>query len=134
MHRPDIASLDPLTRAFIDAGGEAGHPLTDDKNGLQQEGFGVFDSTIRKGALRVHTLHSYLITATAHLVAQPRLDSDRLASHCPWPCHANHGVDFLYNPRHCLAVPCLGATHLPNQPQFEKRRTQERDGPRHAPT
>jgi choline dehydrogenase len=39
----------PLVRAFVQAGGQAGYPITPDYNGAQQEGFGPFDSTIYKG-------------------------------------------------------------------------------------
>lgn len=39
----------PLTRAFVDAGEQAGYPVTGDYNGEQQEGFGPFDATIYKG-------------------------------------------------------------------------------------
>ncbi len=39
----------PLTRAFVAAGAQAGYPVTDDYNGQQQEGFGPFDATIHKG-------------------------------------------------------------------------------------
>ncbi|MFT6075956.1 MAG: choline dehydrogenase [Yoonia sp.] len=39
----------PLTRAFVDAGQQAGYPVTGDYNGEQQEGFGPFDATIYKG-------------------------------------------------------------------------------------
>lgn len=39
----------PLTRAFVEAGEQAGYPLTSDYNGQQQEGFGPFDATIWKG-------------------------------------------------------------------------------------
>lgn len=39
----------PLTRAFVDAGVQAGYPITGDYNGEQQEGFGPFDATIYKG-------------------------------------------------------------------------------------
>jgi len=39
----------PLTRAFVAAGGQAGYQLTGDYNGEQQEGFGPFDATIYKG-------------------------------------------------------------------------------------
>ncbi len=39
----------PLTRAFVKAGEEAGYPVTGDYNGEQQEGFGPFDATIYKG-------------------------------------------------------------------------------------
>lgn len=40
----------PLTRAFVVAGAEAGYALTDDYNGAQQEGFGPFDMTVWKGS------------------------------------------------------------------------------------
>ena len=39
----------PLTRAFVQAGAQAGYPLTDDYNGHQQEGFGAMEATIRQG-------------------------------------------------------------------------------------
>src|SRR5215813_11872796 len=40
---------DPLSAAFADAGAAAGHPTTEDYNGLQQEGFGRWQATIRNG-------------------------------------------------------------------------------------
>ncbi len=39
----------PLFQAFFDAAQEAGYPLTDDVNGYQQEGFGIFDQNIYRG-------------------------------------------------------------------------------------
>ena len=39
----------PLTHAFVEAGRQAGYPVTEDYNGYQQEGFGPFDATIWKG-------------------------------------------------------------------------------------
>ena len=39
----------PLTRAFVAAGGQAGYELTDDYNGAKQEGFGPFEMTVRDG-------------------------------------------------------------------------------------
>ena len=39
----------PLTRAFIKAGQQAGYPVTPDYNGHQQEGFGPFEMTVHKG-------------------------------------------------------------------------------------
>ena len=39
----------PLTRAFVEAGRQAGYPITDDYNGAQQEGFGPMEATIWKG-------------------------------------------------------------------------------------
>ena len=39
----------PLVKAFVEAGKQAGYPTTDDYNGQQQEGFGPFDATIYLG-------------------------------------------------------------------------------------
>ncbi len=39
----------PLTRAFIEAGRQAGYPVTEDYNGEQQEGFGPFEQTVWQG-------------------------------------------------------------------------------------
>lgn len=39
----------PLYHAFVEAGRQAGYPVTDDYNGRQQEGFGAFDQTVWKG-------------------------------------------------------------------------------------
>lgn len=40
---------DPLAGAFLDAAASAGMPRTEDYNGAKQEGFGILQSTIRKG-------------------------------------------------------------------------------------
>ena len=40
VHRPKPQN--PLYKAFLDAGSEAGYPVTDDICGYRQEGFGVF--------------------------------------------------------------------------------------------
>ncbi|MEL6888021.1 MAG: choline dehydrogenase [Pseudomonadota bacterium] len=39
----------PLFHAFVEAGRQAGYPVTTDYNGLQQEGFGPFEQTVYKG-------------------------------------------------------------------------------------
>ncbi|MEO0982866.1 MAG: choline dehydrogenase [Pseudomonadota bacterium] len=39
----------PVYRAFVQAGLDAGHPATDDFNGARQEGFGPYQRTIRDG-------------------------------------------------------------------------------------
>lgn len=39
----------PLVQAFVEAGRQAGYPVTGDYNGQQQEGFGAFDMTVWKG-------------------------------------------------------------------------------------
>ena len=39
----------PIFNAVIEAGRQAGYPVTDDFNGAQQEGFGPYQRTIHKG-------------------------------------------------------------------------------------
>jgi choline dehydrogenase len=39
----------PLYQAFIEAGRQAGYPVTEDVNGYQQEGFGRMDMTVHRG-------------------------------------------------------------------------------------
>ncbi|MGF1455909.1 MAG: choline dehydrogenase [Alphaproteobacteria bacterium] len=52
-------SPNPLFRAFVQAGLQAGYPPTDDFNGAQQEGFGRYDFTIKDGR-RWSTASGYL--------------------------------------------------------------------------
>jgi len=54
----------PLTQAWVKAGGEAGYELTDDYNGEKQEGFGPFDATIKNGK-RWSAASAYLRPAIA---------------------------------------------------------------------
>lgn len=49
----------PLYRAFIEAGVQAGYPLTEDQNGYRQEGFGSMDMTV-SGGRRWSTAMAYL--------------------------------------------------------------------------
>ncbi|MDA0961827.1 MAG: choline dehydrogenase [Proteobacteria bacterium] len=39
----------PLYHAFVEAGRQAGYPVTEDYNGQQQEGFGAFEQTVWQG-------------------------------------------------------------------------------------
>ena len=50
---------EPLGRAFVEAGRQAGYPVTDDCNGAQQEGFGPCDRTTH-GGKRWSTARGYL--------------------------------------------------------------------------
>jgi choline dehydrogenase len=43
------AAQNPLYRAWIEAGKQAGYPVTEDYNGFQQEGFGHMDMTVHRG-------------------------------------------------------------------------------------
>ncbi|MCP4494558.1 MAG: choline dehydrogenase [Gammaproteobacteria bacterium] len=51
--------LNPLYRAFIEAGAEAGYLKTDDYNGRRQEGFGPMHMTVKNG-IRWSTANAYL--------------------------------------------------------------------------
>ncbi|WP_414932445.1 choline dehydrogenase [Vibrio europaeus] len=51
--------LNPLYQAFIDAGKDAGYPVTPDYNGYQQEGFGAMHMTVDNG-VRASTSNAYL--------------------------------------------------------------------------
>ncbi|MCC1480266.1 choline dehydrogenase [Roseibaca sp. Y0-43] len=54
----------PLFDAFIQAGQQAGYPVTDDYNGAQQEGFGAMEATIHRGQ-RWSAARAYLRPAIA---------------------------------------------------------------------
>jgi choline dehydrogenase len=45
----DLRSVNPLSRAFVEAGVELGHPTNDDFNGPEQEGFGLYQVTQKRG-------------------------------------------------------------------------------------
>ena len=53
------AKRNPLYDAFIEAGRQAGYPVSSDLNGEQQEGFGRFDMTVKDG-VRWSTANAYL--------------------------------------------------------------------------
>lgn len=61
---------DPLLDVFVKAGNEAGHPLTEDFNGAQQEGFARYEHTIQ-GSKRCSAARAYLY---------PALDRDNLVA------------------------------------------------------
>jgi choline dehydrogenase len=49
LHVSTGACENPLYRAFIEAGQQAGYPYTADMNGQQQEGVGPMDMTVHRG-------------------------------------------------------------------------------------
>ena len=49
LHVSKAASPNPIYRASIEAGHQAGYAVTDDFNGFQQEGFGPYQLTIKDG-------------------------------------------------------------------------------------
>jgi len=64
MHMKRGTRLNPLYQAFIDAGRQAGYPVTDDYNGRQQEGFGPMEMTVHNG-FRWSAANAYLRPARA---------------------------------------------------------------------
>ncbi len=64
----------PLYRAFIEAGRQAGYPVTDDMNACQQEGLGVMDMTIYHGRR--------WSTARAHLRPAQKRANLKVMSRC----------------------------------------------------
>jgi choline dehydrogenase len=64
MHMKRGTRLNPLYQAFIEAGRQAGYPLTDDYNGRQQEGFGPMEMTVHNG-FRWSAANAYLRPARA---------------------------------------------------------------------
>lgn len=59
MHMKRGTRLNPLYQAFIDAGRQAGYPVTEDYNGRQQEGFGPMEMTVHNG-FRWSAANAYL--------------------------------------------------------------------------
>ncbi|WP_218309456.1 choline dehydrogenase [Alteromonas antoniana] len=76
----------PLYRAFIDAGKQAGYPITDDYNAKQQEGFGPMHMTV-KGGKRCSASRAYLdpikdrsnLTILTHVMVEKVLLEDKKA-------------------------------------------------------
>ncbi len=59
MHIKRGTRLNPLYQAFIEAGRQAGYPVTADYNGHQQEGFGPMEMTVHNG-FRWSAANAYL--------------------------------------------------------------------------
>jgi len=76
----------PLYKAFIEAGQQAGYSFTGDYNGKQQEGFGAMHMTIKNG-LRWSTANAYLrpamkrsnLTVVTHALVHKVLFKDKKA-------------------------------------------------------
>jgi choline dehydrogenase len=64
----------PLYSAFIEAGRQAGYPLTGDYNGYQQEGFGPMHMTVDAG-VRASTANAYLRPAMRRATLEVRRDT-----------------------------------------------------------
>ena len=118
VHRPVPA--DPLTLAFLRAGAEAGYPITEDKNGAQQEGFGVFDRTTYHGE-RWSTARAYLDPArdrpnltvvTEALVEKVALDDSGTASGIVYRDRRGGRVEARSAREVILSAGAVGTPHL----------------------
>ena len=85
-------SSNPLFRAFVEAGAEAGHKQTRDFNGYQQEGFGPYQLTIKEGR-RWSAASAYLRPA----LDRPNLtvESNALVSRILFEGTKVSGVEFV---------------------------------------
>jgi len=83
---------DPLVEAYLASGEMAGHPVTEDYNGAQQEGFGRSQQTIRDGR-RCSAAVAYLRPA----LTRPNLEVavDALATRLLIEGHRAVGVEYL---------------------------------------
>jgi 4-pyridoxate dehydrogenase len=83
---------DPLVGAYLAAAKEAGHPVTEDYNGAQQEGFGRSQQTIRDGR-RCSAAVAYLRPA----LARPNLEveTNALATKILFEGRRAVGVEYL---------------------------------------
>jgi choline dehydrogenase len=63
-HIETCPATNPLDRAFVAAGPQAGHPFTEDQNGARHEGFHIAQKFTRKG-VRWSTARGYLRPALA---------------------------------------------------------------------
>ncbi len=82
----------PLFRAFVEAGREAGHPYTNDFNGRNQEGFGFYPLTVFQGR-RQSAAVAYLAPALGrpNLAVETRAHATRVLFHG----HRAAGVEYV---------------------------------------
>ncbi len=87
MHVKRGSRRNPLYQAFIEAGRQAGYPVTEDYNGRQQEGFGAMEMTVHRG-VRWSAANAYLkpalrrgnIKLVTHALARKVLLENRRAT------------------------------------------------------
>jgi len=84
----------PLYQAFIDAGREAGYPVTEDYNGQQQEGLGPFEMTVWKG-VRWSSANAYLRPALK--TGKVKLETHALARRIVLDGKRATGVEYEQN-------------------------------------
>jgi 4-pyridoxate dehydrogenase len=91
---------DPLVEAYLAAGEQAGHPMTEDYNGAQQEGFGRSQQTIRDGH-RCSAAVAYLRPALTR--PNVKVETNALATKILFEGHRAVGVEYLKGNELCAA-------------------------------
>jgi choline dehydrogenase len=112
------SSPNPIYRATIEAGVQAGHPLTADFNGFQQEGFGPYQLTIHdgerwsaaKGYLQPALSRPNLTTLTGARISRILIEDGRAVGVELVP--GKHGVNKVYADREVLLS--AGAVQSPH--------------------
>jgi len=108
----------PLYKAFIDAGVEAGYFPTDDYNGRQQEGFGAMHMTVKDG-VRCSTSNAYLrpamsrgnLTVITHALVHKVLLENKTAVGVRYE-RKGKVVDVKVNKEVILSAGSIGSPHL----------------------
>jgi len=90
----DHRTLNPLSRAFVEAGVEAGLPLTEDFNGAEQDGVGFYQVTQRQG-LR----HSAAVGYLHPVLGRPNLtlQTNALVTNVVFEGKRAVGVAYVHN-------------------------------------
>ena len=107
---------DPLVEAFAAAGRDAGHPATPDYNGARQEGFGVWQMTVRDGR-RCSAADAYLRPALGR--RNLKVEVNALTTQLIIEGNRAIGVEYLRNGRPMVArasrevVLCGGVINSP---------------------
>ena len=111
-------SKNPLYKALIEAGRQAGYPLTEDFNGYQQEGFGRYQLNIKDGR-RAGTLSAYLTPALtrSNLGAETEAHATRIVFEGTRAVGVDYAVDAERTLRRVMAnrevILCGGALQSP---------------------
>ncbi len=116
LHVSNARSSNPLFRAFVQAGIDAGHPATKDFNGFAQEGFGPYQLTIHEGR-RWSAASAYLTP----ILSRPNLtiESNALVSRILFEGKRAVGIEYVQEKKSVQAratrevVLCGGAVNTP---------------------
>ncbi|MDP5255009.1 MULTISPECIES: choline dehydrogenase [unclassified Vibrio] len=108
----------PLYKAFVEAGQQAGYPVTDDYNGAQQEGFGAMHMTVKDGK-RCSAARAYLdpvksrsnLTVVTHAKAQKVLLDGKKATGIQYKVN-NDTIESYATKDVILSAGPIGSPHL----------------------